>query len=316
MQVQPKYLTGFKPEHADLWGHQVCHVNHALHESALFTDEALARLIERAPKGSYDIVYMGEQGAPKRLWRKGELGDVSGEQAIEAVREGRMWINLVGVSSYAPEYRALVEDMFAEQERLVPGFRTFRHKAGILISSPKAQVYYHCDIPGQSLWQIRGVKRVYVWSNREPFLKAAQMERVVLGETEEEIEYHAWYDDYAQVFDLGPGEMLHWPLNGPHRVENHDCLNVSMTTEHYTDEIRRMYAVNFANGVLRNRFGVAPKSRETHGAAFWAKAALAVAWRGLGLHKKHAYRKVIDFRIAPDRDSKIMDIPAYQPGSS
>lgn len=307
-----KHLTGFKPEHAQLWGRQTCHVGHDLHNSPLFTDEALASVIERAPQGSYDLVYMAELGAPKRFWRKGELGDISGRDAIAAVRDGRMWINLVGVGDYAPEYQELIDEIFDEQQRLVPGFDPFRTRAGILISSPKAQVYYHCDVPGQSLWQIRGQKRVYVYPNTEPFLKPAEMERVVIGETEEEVSYEPWFDDYAAVYDLKPGEMLHWPLNGPHRVENHDSLNVSMTTEHFTDDIKRMYAVNFANGILRNRFGITPASREISGAGFWAKALLAVSWRKLGLHKKRVASRVIDFRIAPDSDTKIQDIDAYQ----
>ncbi len=312
MQQTADILTGFKPEHAQLWGRQICHVNHNLHRSKLFGDEALAALIERAPASSYDIISMGAQGAQKRFWRKGELGNTSGMDAIAAIRDGRMWINLGNVGAYAEPYQELVEQIFAEQERHIPGFKPFNTKAGILISSPKAQVYYHCDIPGQSLWQMRGTKRVYIWPNSEPFLKPAQMERVVLGETEEEVEYHTWYDNYAQVIDLAPGEMLHWPLNGPHRVENHDCLNVSMTTEHFTDEIRRVYAVNFANGVLRQRFGLTPKSRETRGVGFWAKAALAVAWKSLKLHKPFQRKRVIDFRLAPKEAGRMIDIPAYQ----
>ncbi len=51
--------------------------------------------------------------------------------------------------------------------------------------------------------------------------------------------------------------MLHWPLNCPHRVENRDSVNVSLTTEHYTKEIRTSYAVNYANGLLRKSGAVA-----------------------------------------------------------
>ena len=48
-----------------------------------------------------------------------------------------------------------------------------------------------------------------------------------------------------------PGEMLHWPLHSPHRVDNHDCLNVSLTTEYWTDPIRRMVRMKSGNAVLR-----------------------------------------------------------------
>ena len=52
--------------------------------------------------------------------------------------------------------------------------------AGILISSPNAQVYYHADLPGQSLWQIRGTKRVYIYPPVAPFLTPEQIERIIL----------------------------------------------------------------------------------------------------------------------------------------
>ena len=43
--------------------------------------------------------------------------------------------------------------------------------------------------------------------------------------------------------------MMHWPLYSPHRVENLDCVNISMTTEYWTEDIRRRQMVNLANGI-------------------------------------------------------------------
>ena len=47
--------------------------------------------------------------------------------------------------------------------------------------------------------------------------------------------YADWYDRYAQVFDLEPGQMLNWPLNAPHRVENLNFANISMTVYYVND---------------------------------------------------------------------------------
>jgi len=55
--------------------------------------------------------------------------------------------------------------------------------------------------------------------------------------------------------------MVHWPLNCPHRVENEDCLNISVTTEHWTTDLRKQYAVNYANGILRRKFGFTDPSQ-------------------------------------------------------
>ena len=94
-------------------------------------------------------------------------------------------------------------------------------------------------------------KRVYVYPPVAPFLTPEQIERIILTGVEVGVDYVPWYDDYAVVADLGPGEMMHWPLHSPHRVDNHDCLNVSLTTEYWTDPIRRMVRMKSGNAVLR-----------------------------------------------------------------
>ena len=50
----------------------------------------------------------------------------------------------------------------------------------------------------------------------------------------EGLDYQEWFHKYAEVHDMEPGDLLHWALNGPHRVANHDTLSVSLTTEHWT----------------------------------------------------------------------------------
>ena len=114
--------------------------------------------------------------------------------------------------------------------------------------------------------------------------------------------------------DLEPGEMLMMPLNAPHRVVNHDCLNISFTTEHWTPDIRRSYAMNYANGLLRRRFGWQPRSRATDGLTVYAKAALALAWKLSGLQRKHMYERIINFRIDPQAPGGFVDIAAYRHG--
>lgn len=310
--MTPKFLTGFDPaKHAAIWGQHTAKVRHSLADHPLFTDDALAELIERTPRAHYNLVFMGAQGAGKAFWRYGEIGNTSGARVIDAVRNGRMWVNLRHVHAYAPAYKDLVDQLFDEQEALVPGFRTLKRTCGILISSPRAQVYYHADVPGQSLYQIRGVKRFYIYPNTAPFLPPETLEGIVLAETEEEMAYEPWFDEFAEIHDLQAGEMVHWALNGPHRVENHDCLNVSMTTEHTTEATRRAFAMNYANGVMRRRLGIRPQARHTEGLGFWAKAGLAVAWKKAGLDRKHRARQMVDFRLSEDRPGEVVDIPAY-----
>jgi hypothetical protein len=38
--------------------------------------------------------------------------------------------------------------------------------------------------------------------------------------------------------------MLPWALNGPHRIDNHLEINLSLPSERFTPEIRRSWATN------------------------------------------------------------------------
>jgi hypothetical protein len=281
------------------WGEQTEKLRHHLDESGLFTDDNLAELIERIPQSVSPINTMAAKGHELESWSYCDRSGLSGHQVLEAIKRGRLWINMQKVEETDPRFDALLSDMYSELNREIPGFSPFRKSLGLLISSPGAQVFYHADVPGQSLWQIRGEKRIYIYPPTEPFLTAPDLENIIRGITEEEIHYDPAFDADAEVYDIKPGDMLHWKLNGPHRVENADCLNVSVTTEHWTPPIRRHFAMNYGNGVLRRELGWTPSSRRISGPAFWAKTALAVAWRTMGLQQKTAFKRVMRYRVDP-----------------
>lgn len=303
-------FTNWTPELTEKWAKAPLKAQHRLHQHPLFSFEALAALIDRYPRAQYALVQMGPQGSARRTWREGDIGGLEGSRVIEAIKQGRMWLNLRNVGGVDKRYKDLLDDAFEEVRRNVPGYDTYNRTNGILISSPNAQVYYHADLPGQSLWQLHGRKRVFVYPNTPPFLTEEQLENIALFEVEVDMHYEPDYDRHALVFEIGGGEMLHWPLNAPHRVENLDCLNVSMTTEYWTEDIRRSQMINMANGILRYKAGLTPKSRSTEGAAFWAKAALQAGVKRAGLLKKERKaRRPVEFRLDPEHLGAIIDFP-------
>jgi hypothetical protein len=69
--------------------------------------------------------------------------------------------------------------------------------------------------------------------------------------------------------------------------------------------------INLANGILRSKIGITPKSTATSGAAFWAKAALQAGVRRTGLLKKQQKAKrPIEFKLDPKRPGAIIDLAA------
>ena len=305
-------ITNWEPKHSALYGKHIVHLQHRLHESPLFSDDALADLIDRVPRQFYHVNTMNTDRHAPGTWREGDFAGASGREVMDAVRNGNIWVLIQQVAELDPAYREVLDQLYGEFEHHVPGLETFKRKMSILISSPKVQVYYHCDIPGQSLWQLRGTKRVYMYPNSAPFLHPEAMEKIVLNEADEQdTPYEAWFDDYAEIVDLNAGEMLHWPIHSPHRVVNGDCVNVSFTTEHWTTPLCNHYANVYANGILRRNLGINP-SITPSGPALWAKLAIAGMHRQLGFRKKNKMAFKIDFRVDPQAPGGFSDIDAFE----
>ena len=299
-------FTAWADKHARLWGQTPLCLAHRLHQDPLFDLDALAELLERYPREHYQLVQWGALES-RASWREGELGDLSGKEILDAVAKGRVWINLRNLPRVDKRYGEILDAIFDELAQRVPGFDTFSRTQGILISSPNSRTLYHADLPGQSLWQIKGRKRVFVYPKAEPFVTAQQIESIAISGVEASMVYEPWFDEHAAVFDLEPGQMLHWPLNAPHRVDNHDCLNVSMTLEYFTPEIRRHHMVTVANGILRSKLGLAPAAHVTSGPSFWTKAVLQKVMRP---SPRGRTRRKPDFRLDPTKPNAIVDIKA------
>jgi Cupin-like domain len=307
--MKGKIFGKWDETHSQLWSHQPIRLEHEMHKSPAFSMDELAKLIENYPREHYSLVKTGARGS-SRVWREGDIGDLSGRQVVEAISRGGLWLNLRNVTSVDRRYRELVDQMFAEVAAHVSGFDAPTHQAGILISSPDAQVYYHADLPGQGLIQISGRKRVYLYPNTPPFVRPEHLEDIALFDVEVDIPYQPWYDKHAQVIDLEPGQMLNWPLNAPHRVENLGTVNISMTVSYVSQDIRRAEIVNLANGMLRHRFGYAPKSRSIRGPSYFGKAVMQKLLRdGKWLKRERTARRTIDFRLDADHPGEIVDLP-------
>ncbi len=289
------------PEHAaQSFGRRPLKLRHSLAAHRLFSNDALIRLIEATPRRNYHVNTMPRGESDPRRWREGDMSGLSGVEVLEAVAKGELWVHLQRVQELDFGYGELLDAAFDELAQRVPGFETFRRSMSVLISSPCMSVAYHADVPGQSLWQARGRKRVWIYPARAPFLPQRAIENIVLKRSlDTDLDYCEAFDAEAESFVLEPGDMASWPRNCPHRVENEDCLNVSFTTEHWTRELSAAYAVDYANGLLRPWLQDRDLARATSGPAFYGKLALAGAHKLLRrLHDKPLPLSV-DFRVAP-----------------
>jgi hypothetical protein len=259
------YLANWTPEQYRVLEKALLVAEHRIHETELFTDAALCELIDRHPRDYLTIAAMGND-KNKFEWMTGERGDISADELLRAVKEGQLWLNLIRLRKFHPEYARIVDSVYDELEAKAPGFKAQSRSANLLISSPNAMVYYHLDLPVNMLWHLRGEKQVWVYPHfDERFVAPRNIERLILGKMAEDMPYQPWFEDYAVSFVVKPGQMITWPQNAPHRVTNRDGLNVSLSTEHRNPVARRRLNVHLANHFIREQFGCNNLSIDPHG---------------------------------------------------
>jgi hypothetical protein len=273
---------------------------HDLHTRDAFTDEALAALIERHPRDLTDFCTMGDLDEGADSWRAGDPGDLSGMEMLEAVRAGKLWINLREAMCVDPVYQPLFEQMMADMKRLNPGYKALNAESGILISSPTAQVFIHSDVSETILWHVRGKKRIRVYPATAPFLTDERMEAILHLEQTEDLPFEPSWDDECETVDLEPGMFTSWPLHGPHRVQNLSGMNVSVTMEIVTPESLLKNGVLHANGVLRRRFGMDPQSTEAAGPGAYMKLAFSKMAKKIWRHTKPMPKSETTFDLDAD----------------
>jgi len=260
---------------------------HGLHERPMFSDEGLAAILERYPRQALGVFTMGEDLEDWRSWRRGSAGKMSGERLLAAVKEGRLWLNLRHANEHLSDFADLCDEISAEKEAAL-GMKVLNRDLGLLISSPNARVFYHLDVPYSSLWQVRGEKRFWLYPRTEPYVQPAWLERCVHGTAEGQMPFNPGWDDVAETRLLTPGEMITWPQNAPHRVDNGPMMNVSVSMEFMTPPARARANVLHANGLLRTHLGWTPRIQARPGPAMTAKLLLAAAHKAAMAHKARA----------------------------
>lgn len=245
-------------------------------------DDHLAEVLDRYPAELFDINLYDYDDEGQVSLRTGARGRLSGPDLLEAIKQGRLWVNLRRVEAVLPDFWADAMAAFGAIQASYPGMRAVTNAGQLILSSPAARVPYHFDAAGVVLFHLRGRKRIFVYPGDEAHLPERNMEQVVARQTTEELPYSRAFEADAAVIDLNPGEALTWPLYAPHRVENLDRFCVSLSMDFQTWSSRLRNGALYTNAVLRSRGG-APRFTDRMGqgelAARWA-ASLALRRMG------------------------------------
>ncbi|CAN5398261.1 hypothetical protein BH09PSE1_BH09PSE1_31000 [soil metagenome] len=228
---------------------------HSLVEQGFATDETLARVLDRYPAELFDINLYDYDDEGQVSLRTGARGTLSGDQLLEAIQAGRLWVNLRKAEEGCPDLWAASMIEFGKIQATYPGMKAVMNAGQLIISSPVAKAPYHFDAAGVVLFHLRGRKRVYIYPGDEQHLPERNMELTVARQTTEELPYSRAFDAGAQVMDLEPGEALTWPVFAPHRVDNLDKFCVSLSMDFQTWSSRFRNGALYTNAVIRSRGG-------------------------------------------------------------
>lgn len=258
----------------DAFHKEIITATHDTASDAMFQDAELSILLDRYPREKMGIYIFPEHGEGRVKALHGRASDLNGAELLEAVKAQRIWLNLRAVNSIMPEYADFCEAFFKQMEAAT-GARIFKRDVGLLISSPNIHVHYHLDIPMVCLVQLRGTKTLHLYPATAPYATNDQIEAVALRERDEDIHFEHRFESAKTEIRLEPGMLVTWPQNAPHRVQNGDCMNVSLSCEFMTPQAFVRANAIYANGVLRRQFGQDLKMPEKLGPQLFAKAGIA-----------------------------------------
>ena len=110
----PSIVTGWSAQKVADFGSVPLQFNHELQRHPLFSDEALARLIESAKREDYLVNTMDVTTHDLSSRQEGEIRDLSGQAVMQAVENGHIWILLLRPQRSNPLYLDLLHRIYAE----------------------------------------------------------------------------------------------------------------------------------------------------------------------------------------------------------
>ncbi len=293
-------LTEFTKKDSQNYGKELIVVKHFLNETGLFTDEALAEMLDSHPNHLIDFQHIPDNPDYPDQQVTVDFSGADGKTMIEAAKSsGRVWINVREVMNRQPEYRKMLDQIHDEMAAATGRNKDRRNcRGGILISSANAATPYHADPTITHLWHVRGHKKAWVYPRNQELMPDAAYESIVLGEVDEDMPFDYEYDKQAIVSpaDLHGGEMVAWPHRSPHRVEN-ETYCVSMVMEFSTRKSAFTNAGMFANGVLRRKYGRNPSWANASAPEKVAKAIMGRVMRNAGKRKEFRRKDMVRYKL-------------------
>lgn len=269
MQTQNASLFSWNQESYNNFGKKTQCLNHQLD---LLDDNALIKLLDDYPREWLQCFTMGYNPEICSEWRAVHIEKSSGKEILEAVKKGRLWINIIHIDKADKRFSRVIKEIYATIAKHSNHLKNIRYGySTLLLSSPGVQVYYHLDAEPNMLWHLKGEKKVWVYPKDPKFSPQGELEKIIAQEKDEDLPYKRHFDDSAKCFVLKAGDVISWPIHSPHRVEN-ITVNLSLTCSYSSRKSQRLNAIHCANYFILKKLGLENCSTSNKGIVSIAKA--------------------------------------------
>ena len=288
---------------------------HAMAELAMLDDAHLARIIERAAAAgpmAYNLSTIEVDDEGREHWVQGLLaedGKVDGEEVLDLIRSGRLWLQVEHLHLLAPHLHGLIARAYEELAERLPGFSYRKLVCNLLVSGPDARVTPHIDAAEVFLFHIRGHKRMTLWDPEKYPVPERLHESIILREQLEDIDIpRAWHEG-GESHDLAPGQGVNFPYMWPHSVDNLGDLNVSLQSEFHHPATIRRYGALYANGLARRALGYSPSGTGPGVLVESLRAAAGFAAKGLHIRSRNIRRVPAAFVVDAATPGHVRHLP-------
>lgn len=227
-------------------------IRHRLTSHPLLALPSLIELSKRLPPDS--VRYNRGDVLPGQRIYTAPPNGLSIEQTIRQIEDCGSWMVLRFVEQ-DPEYRVLVDECLDEIQALseteLPGM--CKREGFIFITSPGSITPFHADPEYNFLLQIRGTKTASLFDVTDRSIVSEEVLEKYLAEGPFCGEFKEEYQEKALVFELEPGDGLHFPLNWPHWIKNGGEVSISFSITFRTPASERTSIIYSVNHQLRRR---------------------------------------------------------------
>ena len=284
-----------------LIGREIVTGAHDLGTTDLFDRASLARLIDAAGTDRLRIGTMGHDPAQTADWADVDRDGRSGTEVLNAVARGRLWVNILAAERLDARYAAVRDEIHAALQREAPHLDVRSVTIGVLVSSPRALVYFHVDAEPNLVCHLSGTKRVWIYPALDFDLVDPLDLATVFAGGDEELPYDPAFDLAATTVDLVPGSFVSWPQNAPHRIVNGDEVNITLTVSYATPAADRRIAVWAARRWWHQTLRLPMRHETETGLGVTVRVAVFRLLRKLTIaDRTHRRSRQYSYRLDPD----------------